>query len=428
MRRATHLLVLAAVLVVGFQTAPASGGSVRESSYIVVFDNSVTHPSARAQAQAASTGATVTTVYRQALRGYAAIMTEEGATAVSRLRGVAWVQPDRAMQLDAQVLPTGVDRVDADRSKTARINGRDDRRIDVDIAILDTGLDATHPDLRSVGWHSCVRGADPRTDVHGHGTFVAGNAAAIDNGQYVVGVAPGARVWGVQIFDNRGLGHTSTAICGVEWVTASRTDADPANDIDVANISGGYNQARADDGNCGLTRPDAFHAAICASVRSGVTYTVSAGNEAIDAATKVPAAYDEVITVSAIEDLDGKPGGTGAMFPECAAYLGSDATQVRDDTLAFFSNYGSDIDVTAPGQCVVSTVSLAHNPAGMRIASGTSFSAPYTAGAAALYIANNPAATPAQVRSALIARGSFNWDSSDDPDGVQEPLVNVAAL
>ena len=169
-----------------------------------------------------------------------------------------------------------------------------------------------------------------------------------------------------------------------------------------------------DDGNCGNTNNDAMHKAICRSVAAGITYAVAAGNDSKNAANSTPAAYDEVITVSALADFNGLPGGGAA----------STCRTDVDDTFASFSNYGADVDIIAPGVCINSTWMLG----GYNTISGTSMAAPHVAGGAALYMANNPAATPAQVKAALQSAGSTNWTNTDDPDGVKEPLLNVSTF
>jgi subtilisin family serine protease len=150
---------------------------------------------------------------------------------------------------------------------------------------------------------------------------------------------------------------------------------------------------------------------------------VAAGNGSEDAAGYSPASYDEVITVSALADSDGRPGGLGGP-PTCR----SD----EDDTLADFSNYGPDVDLIAPGVCILSTApkqSMALGRTnGYGVLSGTSFAAPHVAGAAVLYLARHPGASPATVRNALVQAGSSNWNNRDDPDGIKEPLVDVEAF
>ncbi|HEU5455782.1 MAG TPA: S8 family serine peptidase, partial [Nocardioides sp.] len=128
--------------------------------------------------------------------------------------------------------------------------------------------------------------------------------------------------------------------------------------------------------------------------------------------TSVPARFDEVITVSAIADFDGKAGGLGA--PTCPVGV--------DDTFASFSNYGADVDLIAPGVCINST----WMNGGYNSISGTSMASPHVAGGAALYAATHPGATPAQVKSALQSSGTTSWNDADDPDNTKERLLNVA--
>ncbi|HSE69588.1 MAG TPA: S8 family serine peptidase, partial [Nocardioidaceae bacterium] len=222
----------------------------------------------------------------------------------------------------------------------------------------------------------------------------------------VVGMAPGARIWPVRVLNNAGSGTFSAIVCGIDYVTAH------ADQIEVANMSLGG--GGADDGNCGRSNNDAMHTAICSSVAAGVTYVVAAGNESSNAAGSVPAAYDEVITVSALADFNGLPGGGAA----------STCRSDVDDTFASFSNFGADVDIIAPGVCINST----WKGGGYSTISGTSMASPHVAGGAALYTANNPSASPSQVKSALQAAGSTDWNNADDPDGIKEKLLDASTF
>jgi subtilisin family serine protease len=277
----------------------------------------------------------------------------------------------------------------------------------VDVAVIDTGIDLDHPDLNvyTAGAKNCSSGTSA-DDGNGHGTHVSGTIGALDNATGVVGMAPGARVWPVRVLNNRGSGTWSDIVCGIDYVTAH------ASQIEVANMSLGG--TGTDDGNCGRSNNDAMHTAICNAVAAGVTFVVAAGNETDDAANHVPAAYDEVITVSALADFNGLPGG-GA-----AATCRSDV----DDTFASFSNYGADVDIIAPGVCINST----WKGGGYNTISGTSMASPHVAGGAALYKANNPGASPAQVKSALQAAGTTDWNNADDHDSTKERLLNVSTF
>jgi subtilisin family serine protease len=276
----------------------------------------------------------------------------------------------------------------------------------VDVAVLDSGIAAAHPDLNLVGGVACGPNKTS-VDGAGHGTHVAGIIGARDNGFGVVGVAPGARLWAVKVLTDKGIGSWGSVICGIDWVTAN------ASTIEVANMSLGGKGS--DDGDCGRTKHDPVHEAICASVAAGVTYVVGAGNGSEDAATFIPAAYDEVLTVSALTDYDGKPGGLAQ--PTCFN-LGA------DDSLATYSNFGADIDLIAPGSCIFSTWA----PDSYQNLTGTSMAGPHVTGGAALYAATHPGAGPAQVRAALLAQGTTDWNASTDPDGIKEPQLNVAGF
>jgi subtilisin family serine protease len=362
----------------------------------------VASPASVAHAHATAQHAQVGFVYSAAVKGYSATLS---AAAVGALRAdpqVAAVVPDREVHLDAQTLPTGINRVDGERSST--VSGNGSGTVNVDIAILDTGIDTSHPDLNVVGGVAC--NGSGYQDGHGHGTHVAGIAAARDNGIGVVGVAPGARLWAVRVLDVSGSGSWSNVICGVDWVTRN------AARIEVANMSLGGSGSEPSGAGCATG--DALHDAVCRSVAAGVTYTVAAGNASSNARGFVPAAYDEVITVSSLADFNGRSGG-GA-----AATCRSDT----DDTLANSSNYGSDVDLIAPGVCIYST----YLGGGYRTLSGTSMASPHVAGAAALYRATHPGVSPSQVKSALRSAGNLNWNNVDDPDGIKERLLNVDAL
>lgn len=398
-------IALALAASVAAQAAPL--GAHAAGSYIVVLKDSA--DAARvAQDHSRSLGLDVDLVYSHALKGYSARMTAATASAVARMNGVEWVEADRQVRATAQTLPTGINRVDADLSPTAAIDGTD-TRVDADVAVLDTGVNLSHPDLNVhvAGAKNCTNPLTSVEDLHGHGTHVSGTIGAKDNTIGVVGVAPGARIWPIKVLTDAGAGLNSQVICGIDFVAAH------AGEIEVASMSLGG--GGSDDGNCGNTNNDAQHRAICAAVNAGVPFVVAAGNDSRDARTTTPAAYDEVITVSALSDFNGQPGGGAAST--CRADV--------DDTFANYSNFGADIDIIAPGTCILSTWMMG----GYNTISGTSMATPHVSGAAALYSANNPAATPAQVKSALLGAGTLNWiHNAEDKDGVQEPLLNVATF
>jgi subtilisin len=382
-------------------------------------------------------GARIRQSFKWAFRGYTAEMSARDAARIARDPRVAWVEPVRRILatsddadpaasasriLNHQTLPTGVDRVQADHSPTARIN-RVDQRVNVDVAVVDTGIDVHHRDLKVAGGTSCIR-QPSFDDQNGHGTRVGGVIAALDNRRGVVGVAPGARLWAVRVFDAEAVGTLETALCGIEWVTRTRLDARLGNDIEVANMSFGTppQPARVEDGNCGRTFRDVFHVAICRSTAAGVTYVAAAGNDSANVAHVAPAGYREVIAVSALADFDGRAGARGRPSRACTRHLGEAVSFVSDDAFAFFSNSGRSVELIAPGVCILST----YLGGTYALASETSLSAPHVTGGAALYKATHPAASPASVRAALIGSGRFDWNDEDDPDLEKEPLLSVA--
>jgi len=377
---------------------PAATDAAAGQYIVVLKDGVAAAPASHARAH----GLSPTYVYSYALHGYAARMTAAAAQRLAADPAVAAVQPDQVVSIDAQTLPTGIDRIDGELSST--VSGNGSGTVDVDVAVIDTGVDLNHPDLNVnvAGAKNCSTGHSAN-DGNGHGTHVSGTIGALDNTIGVVGVAPGARIWPVRVLNKSGSGTTATVVCGIDYVTAH------ASEIEVANMSlGGLG---SDDGNCGNTNNDAMHRAICTSVAAGVTYAVAAGNDANDAAGHTPAAYDEVITVSALADFNGQPGG-GAPAT-CRADV--------DDTFADFSNFGADVDLIAPGVCILST----WKGGTYNTISGTSMATPHVAGGAALYKSTNPGATPAQVKTALQNAGTLNWNTATDPDGNPDRLLNV---
>ena len=229
-------------------------------------------------------------------------------------------------------------------------------------------------------------------------------------------MAPGARVWAVKILNDNGDGLISWYVCGLDWILAQRDPNDASRPLfEAVNMS--VTKAGSDDRNCGFTNNDVLHQAICRVVAGGITVVAAAANDSHSATHNIPASYDEVITVSALADTDGKPGGLGGNA--CYSWGGYD----KDDTFADFSNYGYDVDLIAPGKCILSTV-----PGGYATMSGTSMAAPAVTGAVALYKSSRPNATPAEVREALRYLGNQNWKTSTDPDPTHEPLLDVSRL
>lgn len=362
---------------------PGAHAAGRPGRYIVVLRDGAGDPGAVAADHARRYGASQPRyIYRAALRGYAATVPDDRLDDLRADPRVAFVSEDRPVSA-LDTVPTGVDRIDAEpvSSPTADAAGPG-------VAVIDTGS-GPHPDLNVVGGKNCSTGSS-FNDGNGHGTHVAGTIAARNNGSGVVGVLPGAPIWSVRVLENNGSGTWSSVICGVDWVTANAA----ALGIKVANMSLGG--SGSDDGACGTRNADALHAAICRSVAAGITYVVAAGNSGTDFKGSVPAAYDEVLTVTAMSDSDGQPGGAGPA-PACR-------TSERDDRYASFSNYAvSSADanhtIAAPGVCITST----WPGGGTATISGSSMATPHVAGAAARCIAGGACGglSPSQIAAKL---------------------------
>ena len=422
MRRAaqgrTRLLVtiagalMVALALSGVTAAAGPPADRGPATHIVVFHDGV-DADAASQDLAQTHGLVRELVYSHALQGASFFIPPGRVADVQSDPRVAFIERNQIVRAFPQEVPTGVDRIDADLNSTANIDGVDDR-VDIDIAIIDTGIDLDHPDLNVYASTNCARGGPfggdckdgGGDDGNGHGTHVAGTAAALDNGIGVVGVAPGARLWAVRVLDNSGSGWMSWIIGGIDWVT------DHADQIDVANMSLGCECESA-----------ALDTAIASSIAEGIVYAVAAGNDLKDAATFSPANHPDVITVSAIADFDGVGGGLTdqtIVFRDC--------TETEDDSFACFSNFGADVDIAAPGVRILST----WNDGAYYTISGTSMASPHAAGAAALHIVVNGKPTNKAgadaVRDALIANGTPQSDAdgfTGDPDGFAEPLLNV---
>lgn len=409
-------------------------------SVIVALNDHVRDPAAVADGVINGHGGQLGHVYAHALKGFSAHLPEAALQALLKNPNVKRIEADLVLHAFGQTVPTGVDRIDADlklQASSAGIN------VDVDVAVIDSGIDRDHPDLNVVDGHRfyTIVGGPPKNrgsfdddnydDDNGHGSHVAGIIGAKDDDLGVVGVAPGARLWAVKVLDANGSGYVSDIIAGIDWVT------ERADTIEVANMSLG-----------GQGVSQSYREAIQRSVAAGIVYVVASGNEYRDilggdfvfgtSDDTIPAAYPEVATISAIADTDGKPGGLGGVTNE-GGYA--------DDTFADFSNFsnsdgdglswyhtnnpvaspGLGIDLMMPGVDIYST----YKNGGYAIASGTSMAAPHATGLAALYIAEHTRDVTGdehvnqedvyRIRQALIDSGKA-W-RSDDGLGYPAPGV-----
>jgi len=405
MRRISRSIFLIMVLLLCAWPV-ATAAPPEQTGYIVVLHDSVVSPAAAAREIAGQVGGEIGFIYEHALKGFSITLPAAAVAALERNPKVKYVATDDVRYIFAQDVPTGIQRIFATGNSNIDIDGTDNYRVDVDVAVIDTGIDFQHPDLNVVGGVNCSGGSPFRSscasggdDDHYHGTHVAGTIGALDNGTGVVGVAPGARLWAVKVLNSNGSGYTSWVVAGIDWVAAN------AGTIEVANMSlggSGYNQAEYD--------------AIQGTVNKGVAFAVAAGNSDDDANNYSPAAFDNVLTVSALADFNGLPGGGAA--PTCRTD--------QDDTLADFSNWGTDIDIAAPGVCIRSTYPIERGEYGT--ISGTSMASPHVAGALALLTSrNNPnnATDVDNLYDQVIFAGNFDW-TDDSGDGIKEPLLDVS--
>jgi subtilisin len=360
-------------------------------SYIVVFRSGIAS-NAKTDDVERRIGFASDFRYASALQGFAARL---NSVQLARLRAdpdVAFVSADRVLRAIGNVpiaagdsAPPGIQRIGAATSTSVR------EASTANVAVIDSGIDLNHPDLNAVNGKNCIGSGSARDD-NGHGTHVAGTIGAKNNGSGVTGVAPGTKIYAVKVINAQGSGTDAQVICGIDWVTANAASLG----IKVANMSLGG--PGADDGNCGNSIGDALHRAICNSVAAGVTYVVAAGNSGEDFAADVPANYNETLTVTAMADFNGLPGGGGSAG--CA-----DGFFEEDDSAAGFSNFTTEGSadaahtIAAPGVCIRSTWPSNR----YQTISGTSMASPHMAGVVALCFGERGAAgpctglTPAQV-------------------------------
>jgi subtilisin family serine protease len=379
MRRRIVLLVAALAVPACLLSLPAQAGSGPEA-YIVVLKDAV-DPAAVASLHAARYGARVDAVWGHALHGYAAVIPNDRVAELRADANVKYVVADGEASISAQTLPWGIDRVDADTSATAAIDGVPNT-VDANVYVIDTGIDSAHPELNVVEAVSFVKGGKPRSgDCNGHGTHVSGTIAAKDDTNGVVGVAPGAPLHAVRVLNCQGSGQWSWVISGIDWVTANHGSNAVAN----MSLGGGANQA-VDD-------------AVVQSMQSGVFYGLAAGNSGADACGQSPAragsGVNGIMTVAATDSSNRE---------------------------ASWSNYGPCVDIWAPGVDVLST----WTGGGYNTISGTSMASPHVTGGGALYRAGHPSATPLDVETAL--RGARVATGTTSKDGNPILLENVGGF
>ena len=368
-RVATTACAAAALLLTAVAPAQAGAapqGAIRAAgtptaiadSYIVALkDNDSVRRNGvagRARTLTGRHGGRLGQIYQRSLRGFSTAMTETQARRLAAEPDVAYVEQNQVMRaLDIQNNPPswGIDRIDQRNLPLSKSYSYDTTASNVTAYVIDTGMLITHSDFGGRARHGrdTVDNDNDATDCNGHGTHVAGTV-----GGSSYGVAKGVRLVAVRVLNCSGSGSTAGVIAGIDWVTANAVK--PA----VANMSLGGGVSTALDN------------AVTASVNSGVSYSVAAGNDNANACNSSPARVPGAITVGATTNADAR---------------------------ASYSNYGSCLDIFAPGSGITSA--WYSGTTASNTISGTSMATPHVTGAAALVLAGSPGSTPAQVATAL---------------------------
>ena len=326
--------------------------------YLVVYRHGK-----RPQQRIAAAGATVRQRFDGPLSGYSAQLSQSQLGAVRSDPDVAYVQANRRYrEVGTTQHPAtwGLDRIDQRSRSTNDRYYYSNTGAGVDAYVVDTGLMSDHPDFTGrVGDGTNTVDSGSTADCEGHGTHVSGTI-----GGTVYGVAKGVTLHPVRVLDCDGSGSSESVVAGLEWIAAQHGSG-PA----VANLSLGGDSPGADQ---------ALEDAVTALIADGVTVVIAAGNSGDPACSYSPGRVRAAITVGATTSRDNRSS---------------------------FSNYGSCVDLYAPGSGITSDY-IGHTSGGdyrIAVESGTSMATPHVAGAAALYLQRHPTATPAQVSTALTA-------------------------
>ncbi len=312
----------------------------------------------------ARAGGVLRRTYGHAVQGFAAALSDSAASALRADPDVAVVEADRVVRATAggveSSAPWGLDRIDQVSGPLDGLYHYANTGSGTSVYIVDTGINLTHVEFggRAVTGTDFVTAGGTAVDCNGHGSHVAGIV-----GGATYGVAKGARLVAVRVLDCSGSGSESNVIAALDWVAQQRSAAPTTPAVVNMSLSGGAAAA--------------LDSAVQRTVAAGVTIVVAAGNATTDACTVSPARAPSAIAVAATD---------------------------ASDNFAGFSNYGTCVKIAGPGVSILSAYT--GSTTATATLSGTSMASPHVAGAAALYLAANPTATPAQVTAALTSNAA----------------------